>query len=535
LNKIKKNLFLLFFIFCSFGNASQEFEKIRAEFEAFIDKARIEWEVPGVAVGVVKDGKIIFEKGFGKLSVNDSTPVDSHTVFHVASLTKVFLVHLIGQLVDEGLINLDDPVHKYWPEFKLSSEKMTSQFTIRDLISHRSGLPPFTGDTFVHMGMDQKEVLEKLALVPLKSPLRSKYAYQNQLFGLASLIVEKVAKEKIEVLFEQRIFKPLGMEDSSTGVQAVSPPSFVEKVKSIFSNSQNGSFAWPHHHKNGGIQKMPFNAGAYLFNGSTGVNSSIHDMALWTLCLLNQGKIKDDKFLIKPETLGELRKPHIDVVTKSDRLQFPPERIRNITYGIGHFSYEYGEGERYIKVIGHMGGISGVRGLLVLVPSENLGLVILSNMGAMRESMLPEALREKFLDLMFGFPSEDWSQQKLGIMKEIQQKNQEFRSDRKKENPRPKEKNSYYVGIYESPLYGLLEITEKGDYLEGKIRGRTFRLSHWNGSEFNFDSSELSSFYGDAEEAFIEFGGPDPAKATLCAINLLFEGDGLFKRVESKG
>jgi hypothetical protein len=80
-----------------------------------------------------------------------------------------------------------------------------------------------------------------------------------------------------------------------------------------------------------------------------------------------------------------------------------------------------------------------------------------------------------------------------------------------------------------------LEITEKGDYLEGKIRGRTFRLSHWNGSEFNFDSSELSSFYGDAEEAFIEFGGPDPAKATLCAINLLFEGDGLFKRVESKG
>lgn len=518
------------FFYVDYTLANTQIERVLNEFESFIESARKEWEAPGVAVVIVKDGHIIYEKGFGTVSVNDTTPITSETVFQIASLTKTFLATLIGHLVDEGKLSFDDPVRKYLPDFFLISEEASERFTVRDLISHCSGLPAFSGDTLIHMGFTQHEVIQSLSRIKAKYPPRSHYGYQNHLFGIASLVVEKATGEPIEDLFAKHIFTPLGMAHASTGLKAIQPQGFFKRLWNGLSGNSVPVVACPHDILDGKVHTMAFNPEFYTFPGSTGINATIHDLGLWLLCQLNGGTL-NGQAIISPENYKALRAPHVAVHTQNDQIQFPKERVRNIHYGMGWFTYEYGEGNRFVPVVSHMGGLSGVRSLMVMLPTEKLGIVILSNLGSMRVSMLPEAIRDKFLGLYLGLKDQNWSTRNLNIMKDMRQKNADFKIQQKLMQPTAAQKLMYYEGTYESPLYGQVFIKQAGNSLRMTIRGHTVNLTHWNRDEFSFKSVELSPYYGDAEPGFIEFGGPNPQQASLCAINLLHEGDGLFKRV----
>jgi CubicO group peptidase (beta-lactamase class C family) len=518
------------FVYIDYTFANTQVERAINEIEPFIEAARQEWGAPGVAVVIVKDGQIIYEKGFGTVSINDATPITPETVFQIASVTKTFLATLIGHLVDEGKLSFDDPVRKYAPDFFLISEEASQRFTLRDLISHCSGLPAFSGDTLIHMGFTQHEVVQGLSKIKAKYPPRSHYGYQNHLFGIASLVVEKATGERIEDLLTKHIFNPLGMVHTSTGLNAIYPHGFLKR----FWNSVRGKtapvVALPHDVLDGKTHTMAFNPEVYTFPGSTGINATIHDLGLWLLCQLNGGTL-GSQTIISPARYQELRTPHIAVHTKNDQIQFPPERVRNIHYGMGWFTYDYGEGNRFVPIVSHMGGLSGGRSLMVMLPTENLGIVILSNLGSMRVSMLPEAIRDKFLGLYLGLNDQNWSTRNLNIMKDIRQKNADFKTQQKLSQPAAAQKVTYYEGTYESPLYGPVVIEHaRNGLLHMTIRGRTVPLTHWNRDEFSFNGVDLSPYYGDAEPGFIEFGGPDPQQATLCAINLLHEGDGLFNR-----
>jgi CubicO group peptidase (beta-lactamase class C family) len=510
--------------------ANTKIETITPELEQFIERALKEWEAPGLAIAIVKDGKIVYEKGFGTLSVDSSEPITTDTVFQIASLTKTFLATLIGQLVDEGKLNFDDPVRKFLPDFFLISEDVSAKFTIRDLISHRSGLPAFSGDTFIHLGFSQEQIIKAMGKIPPKYPMRSHYGYQNQLFGIAGLIVEKVTGKSINTLFREYIFMPLDMRNTSAGLEGIVEKDWIKSTFNLLNGSKTPSVAKPHHILGGKTYVMPFNPEVYTFTGSTGVNATIHDMAQWVMFQLNRGKV-NGKPLISEKSFAALREPQIEVYTKSDQLQFPQERIRNIHYCMGWFTYEYGEGDHAVQVESHMGGLSGTRGLMVILPKENMGFVILSNFGSMTVSMLPEAIRDKFLGLYLGLKDQNWSTRNLDIMKDIRKKNADFKLQQKLTQPSPPQNLSFYEGVYESTVYGRVTIARVGQKLMLQYGEKKIPLSHWNRDEFSFLSNQLSPHYGDTNPGYIEFGGNSAKKAMLCAITVLYEGDGLFKRV----
>jgi|CryBogDrversion2_8_1035294.scaffolds.fasta_scaffold01007_2 CubicO group peptidase (beta-lactamase class C family) len=532
-------IFLLRLLFLSFFLLSntfshQDIHSILPAFEKSIQSSMEKWHAPGVAVVIVKDGQIIYEKGFGVLEIGKEKTINEHTVFPIASLTKNFLTTLIAQLVDEGKLKWDDLVIQYLPDFSLSDPDVTKKFTIRDLISHRSGLKAFSSDRVWYTGGNQTEIINSLSKQHFKTPFRQDYAYQNHLFGIAGLIVEKITGQTINDLFTKRFFEPLEMKDSSVGFEAVGQnKSWFGAMKEFFGLCVPKNVALPHYTVEDKVVSIPIPSQMYVFNGSTGINASIHDMSKWLLFNLNNCAV-NGKQLVSKENCAELRKPSVAATKlKFDDLQFPGTRIRNVHYGMGWFLYEYGTNEKKVNVIGHMSGFSGVRGLTFLIPEHNLGVAILSNFGALRVSLMPEALRSTFLDLYLDLPKHDWDQEITQTMTNIRDENKQFMAKERQQDPRPCKDLKAYEGEFENEQYGKIKITLKNDKLWLTYRSREILLNHWNGDEFSFAGNDLALAYSGTDEGQIEFGfQKSRQKADVCLINLMYDSqEDLFKRV----
>ncbi len=503
-------------------------------FEAYVQKTLAEWQAPGVAVVIVKDGQIVYEKGFGVREVGQPEVVDAYTVFPIASLSKNFLVTVIGQLVDEGILDWDTPVKTYLPDFRLSDPDITNQFTLRDLLSHRSGLKGFSGDTFWNLGFSAEEIRQGLAQLPFEKAFRQDYGYQNHLFGIASQLVEKVTGQPIATLFQTRLFNPLSLSHSSVGPVEQPKKGLWATITGWFQKKPKPNLALPHHVIGTKVTAMPISPQMYLFNGSTGVNTCAHDLGLWMAFHLNDGQV-NGKALVSLAQQKQMRTSHIQVTNlRPDDIQFPSIRMSQIHYGMGWFLGYYGEGSIKTPFLNHMGGFSGVRSLMTLIPDQKLGIVILSNFGSMRVSMLTEALRNKFLDLYLNLSDKDWSKENLQKMEEIRTKNKQYKNAYRLQNPRTHHDLKVYVGKYTNPVYGLFEIQQDKQGLTLIYRNRRVPLKHWNGDEFEFKGYDLTPIYSEYDQGYIEFG-VQGQQAILSAINLMNEGKSeIFERVKTK-
>jgi CubicO group peptidase (beta-lactamase class C family) len=524
------NIFIintLFFLSLSFSYSfSQDhMQKIIPIFREYIQKSMDAWQVPAVAVGIVYKGKVVFQEAFGVKSLDTKEPVDENTAFSIASCTKTFLAALMAQLVDEGKIKWDDCVRQYLPNFFIGNEEVSQKFTIEDLLSHRSGLPGFAGGTFVDLGFSREESLTALAKIPLKKPFRQAYAYQNQVFAIASLVAEKVTGKNIETLFKERFFDPLNMTNASASYEAM-----VLKPwwKRLFGNKQN--IVGSHSLIRGKITATKVPKELYLFPGTSGINMSISDMNKWVMFQL-RNLSQEGGPKISPEQVKRLRTPHIPVLDiKPTDTQFSPKRFSNISYGIGWFIYDFGVEGKKIQGFGHMGAFSSTRSLMFITPQEDLGIVLLCNIGGLRVITLLEGLRDKFLDLFLGIDGEDWSQTNQRIIQDVYKRIEREMAALKVQNPQPSNKMELYQGTFKNDLYGLLSVEYKGGNLTLLIRDKVVPLRHWNGNQFVFDSPELSPAYSSNDLGILEFGFQD-GRANLLAINMLHEGDQLFERV----
>lgn len=528
--------FIVFFfilLFSVYVSATDHLTSILPNFETYIQKSLTDWNAPGVAVVIVKDGQIIYEKGFGIKDVQTKEPIDVHTIFQIASLTKNFFVTLVAQLVDEGILDWDKPVKHYLPDFQLSDPKITEQFTLRDLLSHRSGLKGFSGDSLWDLGFSAQEIREGLAKIPFTKGFRQTYGYQNQLFGIASQLVEKVTGRSINELMTERFFKPLGLNDSSVGTLSLSEQGLWAKIKNFFTSKPKMNKATAHHVIDGKPTPLPYVPMMNTFNGSTGVNTSIHDLGQWLIFQLNQCQV-NGKSLVSIAQQKQMRTSHILAANlKPDDIQFPALRIRDVHYGMGWFLSQYGEHGHHISMLSHMGGFAGVRGLITIIPEQNLGIGILSNYGAMRVSMMPEAIRNKFLDLYMKLSEKDWSLYNLKKMQEVRDKNKQYKNTYRLQNPRKPHDLKAYVGIYENPLYGRFEIQQDQQTLNLIYRNKKIKLAHWNGDEFSFRGNDLTPVYSDYDTGYIEFA-IQGQQALLSAISLMFEGKSeIFERVKT--
>lgn len=519
----------LIYCYTSPINASDRLQQILPEFEKYVEQVKKDWNAPGIAIGIVKDGKIVYTKGFGIREIGTDKKVDENTVFQIASLTKNFLVHLFAKLVQEGKINWDDPVTKYMPNFFIGDEKTTTQFTIRDLLSHRSGLPSFAGDSLWYLHFSADEIIKKISKIPLKNAFRSKYGYQNQLFGIASNIAEKVTGKKIEELFKDSFFTPLHMNNASASFESFSPKqTFFNR---FFCSSNKANIAYPHDDRGDTPHLMTISPLSYRFPGSTGGNMSVTDLSKWMIFMLNKGKA--DNVSIELKQYEQLITPHVDCKMQYEDAQFPGDRYKNVAYGMGHFIMQYGEGEKYIKTYGHMGGFYGVRGLLVIAPEEKLGIVILSNYGSFRVSFVPEAIHNKFMDLYFGFSNINWSKRLQENFLSIRKNNKMYKSMQRLQNPKSKQALEKYEGIYTNDLYGEIKLQKDSKRLYLMFQDRKIPLEHFNGDEFTFPGHLLSETFCEGDIGYIDFGSRSGKILDLCAISsLLSEGKehGLFER-----
>jgi len=524
-----KRHFLVFWLFVvSFspicGKDRADLSAILPVWETYIDQAMSAEGVPGAIVVIVKDGKVIYLKGFGVKIYGKNDPVDKHTPFAIASLTKNFTNTLIARLVDQGKLHWDDKVSKYLPDFQLGNSKISQELTIRDILSHRTGLPGFSGDTLNELGWSAPEIVKGMKKIPLEGEVGKTFTYQNILVGLMGEIIEKVTGKSLLQNYQEEIFQPAGLEETKFGDR--NPPTFWQKFFRAFQRKdEQPTF---HDIFQGKTRYLPQgNPALYTFPASSGLISTGEDLGKWMIFQLNMTRV-NGKPTISELNLNQMRTPYVNVQIQGGR-QWPQNRVTRLQYGMGWFIHDYAG----VDVLSHMGGMEGTRSFLMLIPQDNMGVAIVANLGGMRVSLFPEAIRSKFLDLYLNVKEEiDWAKNLRVDHQDFMQKYNTGRREQMMQRLAPARSLNDYVGIYENELYGKVEIVNKDNNLVLIYRDLPeTKLTHWNGNGFQFEGTAFASGFSGTDSGEITFSD-DHGKSQRLMINLLREGeDPIFNRV----
>ena len=356
------------------------------DFDAYVARGLQVLRTPGAAIAVVKGGRVLFAKGYGVRTLGDTARVDAHTLFQIASNTKAFTTAALALLADEGKLSWDDPVTKFLPGFQLYDPYVTRELTVRDLVTHRSGLGLGAGDLlWFHSSYNRAEIAYRIRFARPVSSFRSAYAYDNVLYIVAGEIFPAAAGQSWDDVVKNRIFTPLGMSESGT-------------TTAFFTSSRNA--ATPHAVEDGTLQPVPLDSVDNI-SPAGGVASNATDLARWLVCRLDSGRYAGGRLFSERQARemwsGQTILPIADPPPPLAAL-----RANFAEYGLGWRLRDY-QGR---KIVSHTGGLAGMSSQITLVPAEKLGLVILTN----SESDLMAALTYRLLDDLLGAPRPrgDW-------------------------------------------------------------------------------------------------------------------------------
>lgn len=445
--------------------SAEQLEALDLYFETSLSK----WNVPGMAVAIVKDDQIIFEKGYGFRNLESGEKADENTLFAVASNTKAFTASALAKLVEEKRIAWKDKVSQYLPYFALNDEYAMKEMTIEDLLCHRSGLKTFSGDLLWYgSNKTAREVLESAQYLKPELDFRADYGYSNIMYIAAGLVIESVTDTSYKEYIQHHFLQPLQMKRSILSTSDlkyksnVATPYYVDQDEIIALDWLN----WDNVMAAGGLI------------------SSAHDMANWLMLNASKGKFYGEKFLDE-ESFEKLTTPHINFkVSAYTRNMQPSKHFRG--YGLGWSLGDY-HGR---KIISHGGGYDGMISKTCIVPEEKLALVILTN----SLNYLPSALIEKSLDVILSGLENgtDYSSLYLQSFERSQMKR---KSDEEKiESGRGQINTNHlpldqYSGTYKDLKYGELKVWLEGGKLHFKMDPTqifTASLDHWNDHIFTF-------------------------------------------------
>ena len=351
-----------------------------ARFEALATQLVQGERIPGLAMAIVHDGRILSARGYGVTDVVRPQRVDAHTVFRLASLSKAFAGTMAGLLVNDGSLRWDSKVADYVPGFQLADPDYTRQVTVADLLSHRVGLKSHNAfDRDIEGNADYWQASHKLASAPLSCAPGQCYAYQNVAFSLVGDVVFAASGNFYEQEVQRRLFKPLGMDDASLGLAGI---------------ESSARWARPHVRSRNGWVSLNPKPTYYRLPPAAGVNASISDMAQWLLA--HTGHRPD----VLPAPL--LATLHAPVVATPGEMRsgWRRDRVNAASYALGWRVFDYG-GE---EVVFHAGAVQGYRGVTALLPGRDLGIAILWN----SESSLPGGLLPTIIDRALGMPAQQW-------------------------------------------------------------------------------------------------------------------------------
>jgi len=434
-----------------------------AGLDAYIEKARQDWGIVGLAVAIVRGDSVIYARGFGRRHVDRPEPVDARTLFAIGSNTKAITAAALGMLQDEGKLSLDDPVIQHLPTFQLQDPYATREMRVRDLLTHVSGLPRYDMVWYA-APISREEIVRRLRHAPPGWSFRSRFGYQNIMYIAAGEVVEAVSGMSWDDFIARRFFEPLGMTESNTSIKAFRP---------------GGNVAQPHAKVEGKPVAIPWrdidNAGP-----AGSINSNVLEMAQWLRTLIGGGKYRGRQILSE-RYLREATSPQTIAQSQPDTLL---PMVHFDAYGLGFWLRDfYGR-----KLVMHGGGIDGMLSQLGYLPEEKVGAVVLTNTeGHLLQNALFYAIMERFLPV----PRRDWSAIFLKQYEQMQQRQDSVRratEAKRVAGTRPSLPLDRYAGTYESALYGTARVTFENGTLR-LDRGPAFQgtLEHWHFDTFRAD------------------------------------------------
>ncbi|HEX9001850.1 MAG TPA: serine hydrolase [Blastocatellia bacterium] len=430
-----------------------------AGFEEVVADAMKKFEVPGMAIAIVKGKEVVFAKGFGFRDVEKQLPVTADTLFAIGSSSKAFATFVLGTLVDEGRIEWDKPLRNYIPWFKLYDPAMTEHLSVRDTVTHRSGLPRHDLVWYNNFESSREAFVRKLAYLEPSADLRQKWQYNNLMFLTAGYLTEVITGKTWEDAVRERILDPLGMKRSNF---------------SVMDSQKDSDFAQPYGKRDGKIEKIPFRPITNLAPAGS-INSSVNEMARWVTVHLNGGKYGDKK-IAEAATVADMHLAHMVTGATS-----PEAEITGGEYGMGWFGDNY-RGRRRVQ---HGGNIDGFSANVVLFPKDDFGMVILTNLNG---TPLRDLIAQVAADRLLGLKPIDWIAQ--GAARRAASEAAGKEGEKKKAVTRIagtqiSHKLAEYVGDYEHPGYGVLKVVLSGDTLEATFNKIQTPLEHWHYDTFN--------------------------------------------------
>lgn len=454
-----KKYFILITILLSTLGISQEIPEEKVD--NLVNQTLKTFNVPGIAVGIIHDGKIVLAKGYGVSNIETGEKVNADTNFGIASNSKAFTTTAIAMLVDEGKMKWDDKVIQYIPEFKMYNDYVTNEFTIRDLVTHRSGLGLGAGDLMVWPdGHDftPEDIIRNIHYLQPVSGFRTKYDYDNLLYIIAGVVIERVSEKSWSEFIQEKILNPLEMKRTAPSWNLLK-----DKTNAIA----------PHVPVDGKLKVIDRYTN-HIFDAAAGIYSNVNDLSKWVQFQLDEGKLNGNQ-LVSGEQMKALKTPQtlMNVVTK------PPYNSLFKAYGLG-FQLQDIAGKLEVS---HTGGLEGIVTQIVMIPQEKLGIIVLTNQ---QEGAAFIAVSNTIKDFYLGLPEKDWVKeydelisQRTGEADKITDEVWET-VDKNQKLKLPTNKN--LVGTYKDNWFGEVTISEKS----GKLRFTSKRSSQLQGDIFYY-------------------------------------------------
>jgi CubicO group peptidase (beta-lactamase class C family) len=485
--------------------AQETLEKKLKGLDKRVEKIMADWKVSGCAVGIVQGGKLVYAKGFGYSDVESRQVITSNTLFPIGSNTKLFTALAAGKLVSEGVLEWDMPIKRLVPQIQFYNENLNASITLRDMLSHRTGI---SRHDLIWYGADlsRKELFEKLKYLKPAAGLRETFLYNNMMYVAVGNIIELKTGITWEQYMQEHIFVPLDMTSTVFTIEEMEKaPDFARPYHSNFFEDT--------------LEPVEFYRKMQGVGPGGSIISNIDNLANWVLFLLAEGAYKNKQIL--PATV--LKETMIPATIVRDYYPFEEREFSHALYGLGRDIVTY-KGHLMTE---HGGGINGFSSQITLFPHDDLGIIILTNSTG---QLLSRFLQFEIADRMLGLNRTLWHERKLEMA-------QNEREKRKIANERiplghvpgtmPSHQLGDFVGEYEDPAFGKIEVIYEGDQLFFQRNAHLFPLLHVHYDHFESTDELLSVTY---KLSFLTNSHGDIDKVLIP----MEEIDVTFKRVTEK-
>jgi CubicO group peptidase (beta-lactamase class C family) len=436
-----------------------------AAVDAAVREALAAWQVPGAAVVVVRGDEAVVLRGYGTKVLGRDEPVTPDTLFPMASCSKSFITAAMAALADDGRIGWDDPVRKHLPAFKLADPVADANVTLRDLVTHRTGVGSHDL-LWYHSPWGPEEIVRRVGRLPPRRPFRSGFEYQSAMFTAAGLAVTNAAGEPWPAFVRRRLTGPLGMTgvrfDSADAARAPDRPTGYRRDPLTGRTAATDWYAQPEP------------------NAAGSVYCTARDLARWLSFHLGEGSFAGRR-LVSAANLRQTHTPQVALPLEGEERRWHPE-TNLMSYAMGWVAQDY----RGHLLVSHAGIIDGFRTHLMLAPNDGWGVAVLSNLHATRMNL---ALSNRLTDLVLGLPARDWNARYLAVVREADEAAREARRQRellRAPDTRPTLPPEAYAGTYEDEAYGRARVRAEGGGLSWEWGGFRGKLAH-----YHYDSFEL--------------------------------------------